>query len=166
MRILRLVFVASLSFLSCGFANATISAPVIVPANATVLSFVRVNVSTAICDIFATLGPTDRTLEINQNVVRMTVVGVTATDSAQCNFPPSNYTYDIGTLPVGNYRFELYRSILLDPSRVDLVGTANFSVVGLAPAVVTPVPAFSTYGIFAFAGLILLVTIRNFRKLG
>jgi len=166
MRTLRVFFVALLSFLVCGFANATISAPVIVPTSATVLDFLRVNVSTAFCDTFTTLGPTDRVLEVSQNVVRMTVLGFSTTDFAQCNNPAFNYTYDIGLLPSGNYRFELYRRFVLDPDRINLVGTANFSVAGVAPAVVTPVPAFSTYGIFAFAGLILLVTIRNFRKLG
>ena len=86
----------------------------------------------------------------------MTVVGFTTTDFAQCNFPVSNYTYNIGQLPQGNYRFEIFRRADFDPTRVDLVGTTNFTVAGIAPSLVIQVPTISTFGIASLCGLLLM----------
>ncbi len=141
----------------CQFARATISAPIIVPIPATTSDFLTVRVSTAVCDIFATIGPTDRVLEVSQNVVKMTVLGATTDDFAQCNYPIRNQIYDIGLLPVGSYRLELYRRIVLDPNRIDLVGTTNFILSGVTTPLATQVPAISALGIISLCGLMLLV---------
>jgi hypothetical protein len=159
MKFTKSVSIIFLVLLSTDIANATISVPTIVPAEATTSDFLRVRVTTAICDIFATLGPTDRVLEVSQNVVRMTVLGASTSDFAQCNYPVSNYTYEIGILPTGVYRFELYRRIVLDPTRVDLVGTANFTVSGLSAPLATQVPAFSLFGLIALCGSMLLAVL-------
>jgi len=159
-KICRFVF-SIFMFGSCQFAQATISVPIIVPIPATTSDFLTVRVSTAVCDIFATIGPTDRILEVSQNVVKMTVLGATTDDFAQCNYPIRNQIYDIGLLPAGSYRFELYRRIVLDPTRVDLVGTTNFTVSGVTTPLSTQVPAISAFGIVSLCGLLLLAVFRT-----
>ena len=141
----------------CQFARATISAPIIVPSPAITSDFLTVRVTTAVCDIFATLSPNDRQLEIVGNLVRMTVEGTSVDDLAQCNFPTLNYVFNIGNLSAANYRFELYRRISLDPNRIDLVGTTNFTVSGVTTPLATQVPAISALGIISLCGLMLVV---------
>ena len=142
-------------------ANAIISAPTIDPSAPTTADFINLKISTAFCDAFATLSPTDRVLEVSPGLVKMTVLGLSTDDFAQCNYPRLNYVYEIGLLPSGTYRFELYRRIVLDPSRINLVGTANFIV---STPLVTQVPSLSGLGIAGLCGVMLLAAFATRRQ--
>lgn len=141
----------------CQFAQAKISTPLIEPTSPTTVDFIRTRITTAVCDTFTTLGSMDRELVITGNVVAVTVRGSSFDDLALCNFPVRTYLYDIGNLALGNYRLELYRRFALDPNRIDLVGTTNFTVSGVTTPLATQVPAISALGIISLCGLMLLV---------
>jgi hypothetical protein len=69
-------------------------------------------------------------------------------DFAQCKYPASNFTYDIGLLPASAYRLEVYLRYELDPTGLDLVGTTNFTVSGVTTPLATQAPTISAFGIF------------------
>lgn len=145
----------------CQFAHAAISPPSIEPTAPTTVDFIRTRITTAVCDTFTTLGSTDRELVVTGNVVAVTVRGSSFDDQALCNFPVRTYLYDIGNLALGNYRLALYRRFALDPARVDLVGTTNFTVSGISTPLATQVPATSTFAIASLCGLMLLAVFRT-----
>ena len=155
MKIAQLIAAFTMFIWLSNSAHATISVPRIEPVVPTASDFIRVRVTTAACDVFTTLGPTDRVLEVSPGLVKMTVRGFSTDDFAQCNNPISNYTYEIGVLPSSTYRFELFRRFELEPTRINLVGTANFTVTGAA-AIATQVPALSRLGIAGLCGAMLL----------
>ena len=155
-RITALLLAITITLVSAS-ANAIISPVTIEPTAPSDTSFVRMTVSTSFCDVFLTLGPTDRTIEINGNVIRVIVNGFFTNDFAQCNNPLGTYTYDIGVLPANHYRLELYRRFSFEPFQVDLERTTNFTVSAAALPLVAQVPAISTFGIASLCGLMLMI---------
>ena len=85
------------------------------------------------------------------NIIRVRVRGVVAQNAALCIFGIDAFLVNIGYLPQGQYRVELYI--------IDLGGFGTFLVrsdnlpVGPAPPML-PVPSFSGVGAFLMIGLL------------
>lgn len=133
MRVYLCIAIAGASFPAFAF----IDPPMIDPTHPTTASNIDARIRTGLCDGFLTLGSLDRELEIVGQRVIIRAKGFRTTDSAQCNFPPSTFRYNIGALPAGTYQLEIYMRLFLQPGQpTELVGTLTF---GVAPAP-QPVP--------------------------
>lgn len=109
------------------------------PANPVAGQPVSVRVGFGICDMLVVAGPQDRQVAVEGSVVKVTVRGVEAPDFDFCIYPESGYAdFDIGPLSPGNYVVQVHRSMLFDPTQIQIVRTGLLTV---GQAVALPVPA-------------------------
>jgi hypothetical protein len=106
------------------------------------------------CDTF--LSSSDEVVELVGSTIRVTKIGISVDDAAQCNAPFGSGTVRLGVFPRGTYRVELYRRQFFFPTVVDLVQTGNVTVVGNPNAVIAA-PIFSPLGLLALITAILLL---------
>jgi hypothetical protein len=106
------------------------------------------------CDTF--LSGSDEVVELVGSTIRVTKIGISVDDSAQCIFPFGSGTVRLGRFAPGTYRVEVYRRQQQQPSVVDLVQTGNVTVVA-GPNVVIAAPVFSPLGLMALIAAVLLL---------
>ena len=128
--------------------RADVTPLIFTPTNPTEASFISISGQTRHCEIIA-VGPP--IIERVANIIRVRVIGLVAQDSAFCFFGITSFLVNIGYVPQGQYRVELYI--------IEGAGTGTFLVrsddltVGPAPPML-PVPSFS--GVSAFLMIVLL----------
>jgi hypothetical protein len=106
------------------------------------------------CDTF--LSSSDEVVELVGSTIRVTKVGISVDDFAQCIFPFGSGTVRLGRFAPGTYRVEVYRRQRQQPTIVDLVQTGNVTVVA-DPNAVIAAPVFSPLGLLALITAILLL---------
>lgn len=128
-----------------------IDPPQIVPALPSTDSDIQVRIRAGVCVTLFTVGPEDRELEVNGNVVTLRMRGLTTEDLAQCIYPSGTFRYRIGQLPAGRYDLQIYIKQAQFPGVVDLVQTGSFTV-GPSPAIA--IPATGPRGLLLLLGLL------------
>ena len=129
-------------------ARADVTPLIFTPSNPTEASFISISGQTRHCEIISIAPPV---IERVANIIRVRASGTVAQDAAMCNLGIRNFLVNIGYVPQGHYRVELYI--------VDALGFGTFLVrsdnltVGPAPPML-PVPSFSGVGAFLMIGLL------------
>ena len=139
MKIRPLLWLVCWCALTPGAAQAYYAPLVFLPLDPVAGQPVSVRLGFAICDMLVVAGPQDRQVVVEGSVLKLTVRGVEAPDFDFCIYPDSGYAdFDVGPLSPGHYAVQVYRSMLFDPTQIQLVRT-GFLTVGQAPAVPVPV---------------------------
>ena len=128
--------------------RADVTPLIFTPTNPTQASYIAFSGQTRHCELITVTAPV---IERVGNIIRVRVRGVVAQNAALCIFGIDAFLVNIGNLPQGQYRVELYI--------VDAGGFGTFLVrsdnltVGPAPPML-PVPSFSGLGAFLMIGLL------------
>ena len=128
--------------------RADVTPLIFMPTNPTEASYISISGQTRHCEIISVTPPI---IEWMENVIRVRVRGAVAQNTAFCFFGITGFLVNIGYVPQGQYRVELYI--------IDELGFGTFLVrsddlaVGPAPPML-PVPSFSSVGAFLMIGLL------------
>lgn len=128
--------------------RADVTPLIFTPNNPTEASYISISGQTRHCEIISVAPPV---IERVANIIRVRVRGAVAQSATFCFFGITDFLVNIGYVPQGQYRVELY---IIDAGGFGtfLVRSDNLSV-GPAPPML-PVPSFSGVGAFLMIGLL------------
>ena len=128
--------------------RADVTPLIFTPTNPTEASYIGISGQTRHCEIISVVPPV---IERVANIIRVRARGAVAPNAATCFYGIRSFLVNIGYVPQGQYRVDLYI--------VDDLGFGTFLVrsdnltVGPAPPML-PVPSFSGLGAFLMIGLL------------
>ena len=105
--------------------------PAAVPANATPVQMVSVDIRKGICDLVFD-GPNDTEVAMTNNVRRLILDGAHEDDPIFCNFPISTVRFPLGKFSAGEYVVNVFHRYtdFFGVEQTVLVGTTMFTVTG------------------------------------
>jgi len=128
--------------------RADVTPLIFTPTNPTEASYIRVTGQTRHCEVITAASAA---IERVTNIIRVRVRGSVSPNAALCTFGINNFSVNIGYVPQGQYRVELYIEDFLGFGTF-LVRSDNLTV-GPAPLMLA-VPSFSGLGTFLMIGLL------------
>lgn len=128
--------------------RADVTPLIFTPTNPTAASYIQFSGQTRHCEIISVVPPI---IDRVANIIRVQVSGAVAPNAATCFYGIRDFFFDIGYVPQGQYRVDLYIVDALGFGTI-LVRSDNLTV-GPAPPML-PVPSFSGVGAFLMIGLL------------
>jgi len=128
--------------------RADVTPLIFTPANPTEASYIQFSGQTRYCELITVVPPV---IERVANIIQVRTSGIVAPDAALCNLGINNFSVNIGYVPQGQYRVELYIEDALGFGTF-LVRSDNLTV-GPAPPMLT-VPSLSSTSAFLMIGLL------------
>ena len=128
--------------------RADVTPLVFTPSNPTEASYIGFSGQTGHCEIISIAPPV---IEQVANIIRVRVSGAVAPNAALCFYGIRPFLVNIGYVPQGQYRVELY--ITDDLGFGTFLVRSDNLIVGPAPPML-PVPNFSGLGAFLMIGLL------------